>query len=177
MANHVFIAASLDGRIADRNGGLDWLSSIPNPDNLDFGYSTFMERIDAILMGRKTFETVCGFECDWPYSKRVFVLSNTLKVLPSEYIGKAELINGPIVAIVQKLTNRGYAELYIDGGETIQGFLLEDLIDEMTITVLPIVLGAGVRLFGSMPESLSFTHTRTEVFLDSIVQSRYSRMR
>ena len=76
MPNIVYIATSLDGYIADKSGKLDWLHSIPNPDNLDFGFADFMNRIDAIVMGRNTFETVCGFEGMWPYSKRVFVLKN-----------------------------------------------------------------------------------------------------
>ena len=93
MANRVFIATSLDGFTSDRDGALDWLHSVPNPDNLDFGYAAFMEQIDAIVMGRKTFETVCGFDCDWPYTKPVFVLSRSLTSLPEGYEGKAELIS------------------------------------------------------------------------------------
>ncbi len=73
MSNIVFIATSLDGCIADKDGGLDWLQPMPNPDNLDFGWAFFFDRIDALVMGRKTFEKVCSFDCDWPYSKSVFV--------------------------------------------------------------------------------------------------------
>jgi dihydrofolate reductase len=76
MSNIVFIATSIDGYIADKDGGLDWLHATPNPDNHDLGYADLMSRIDALVMGRKTFDTVCGFDCDWPYSKPVFVLSN-----------------------------------------------------------------------------------------------------
>jgi len=94
MTNLVYIAASLDGFISDKDDGLDWLQSIPNPNNLDFGYASFIDRIDAIVMGRKTFEKVCSFDCDWPYSKPVFVLSNSLSALPEEYERKAELITG-----------------------------------------------------------------------------------
>lgn len=71
--NSVFIATSLDGFIADKNGGIDWLHSLPNPDNDDMGYGAFMTQIDALIMSRKTFETVCGFDMDWPYTKPVFV--------------------------------------------------------------------------------------------------------
>ena len=95
MANLVFIGTSLDGYISDKDDGLDWLQSIPNPDNLDLGWGDFLKRIDAILMGRKTFEKVCSFDCPWPYPKPVFVLSNSLSSLPEEYDGKAELTNGP----------------------------------------------------------------------------------
>ena len=78
MSNIVFIATSLDGYIADKNGGLGWLQSTPNPENLDMGWVDLIDRFDALVMGRKTFEKVCSFDCDWPYSKPVFVLSNSM---------------------------------------------------------------------------------------------------
>ena len=94
MSNIVFIATSLDGYIADKDGEVDWLHFIPNPENLDMGYVDLIDRIDALVMGRKTFEKVCSFDCDWPYSKPVFVLSNSMKSIPEGYEGKAELIKG-----------------------------------------------------------------------------------
>ncbi|QDV81652.1 dihydrofolate reductase family protein [Planctomycetes bacterium TBK1r] len=177
MANRVFIATSLDGFISDRDGALDWLHSVPNPDNLDFGYTAFMEQIDAIVMGRKTFETVCGFDCDWPYTKPVFVLSKSLTSLPEGYEGKAELIAGSLGNVIATLHQKKRHELYIDGGATIQSFLKDDLIDEMIITALPILLGGGARLFGELPDSLKFEHVQTEVLLNSMVQNRYRRRR
>lgn len=82
MPNIVFIATSLDGYISDKDGGLDWLQSVPNPDNLDMGWAGFIGRIDAVVMGLNTFDVVCNFDCAWPYSKPVFVLSNSLESLP-----------------------------------------------------------------------------------------------
>ena len=82
--NTVFIATSLDGYIADINGGIDWLHEVPNPDNHDMGYKTFTSQIDGIVMGRTTFETVCSFDIEWPYQKKVFVLSNTLTKVPEK---------------------------------------------------------------------------------------------
>ena len=76
--NKVFIASSIDGYIADKNGGIDWLQSVPNPDHDDMGYNSFINEVDALVMGRNTFETVCGFDIDWPYSKPVYVLSRSL---------------------------------------------------------------------------------------------------
>ncbi len=173
--NIVFIAKSLDGYISDRNGGLDWLQSIPNPENIDMGYSEFMESIDAIIMGRATFETVCNFDIDWPYSKPVYVLSKTLKSVKDAYKGKIELINGDLKSIISDLNIKGYKRLYIDGGRTIQSFLREDLIDELIITTIPVMLGDGSSLFSELPISLSFEHVETKIFLDQIVQSHYLR--
>jgi len=176
MSNLVFIATSLDGYISDKNDGLDWLQSVPNPNNLDMGWKEFINRIDAIVMGRKTFEKVCGFNCPWPYPKPVFVLSNSLSSLPGEYAGKAELINGSLSDVLAAIHGKGYKELYIDGGSVIQSFLKEDLIDEMIITVIPVLLG-GSPLFGDLDEPIGFDHVKTEVFLNAIVQNHYRRRR
>ena len=175
MSNIVFIATSLDGYIADKDGGLDWLQSIPNPENLDMGWVDFIERIDAIVMGRNTFDMVCSFDCDWPYSKPVFVLSNSMKSIPDEYEGKAEPIKGSLSAVIETIHQKGHKHLYIDGGLTVQGFLKEDLIDEMVITVIPTLLGGGTPLFGELPKQMEFEHLKTEVFLNAIVQNHYLR--
>ena len=175
MSNIVFIATSLDGYIADKEDGLDWLQSIPNPEYLDMGYVDLIDRIDALIMGRKTFDTVCSFDCDWPYSKPVFVLSNSMKSIPEGYEGKAELISGSLPAVIEAIQQKGHEHLYIDGGVTIQNFLKEDLIDELIITVIPILLGGGAALFGELPEKMAFEHVKKEVFLNAIVQNHYRR--
>lgn len=175
--NIVFIARSLDGCIADKKGGIDWLNAIPNPDQVDMGYENLMTRIDAIIMGRNTFEMVCSFDMDWPYIKPVFVLSNTIKTLPEKYQDNAALLKGSITEILIELEQKGYTILYIDGGATIQNFLKEDLIDEMIITTIPVLLGGGVSLFGDLPKELEFEHVGSELFLGEIVQDHYVRKR
>ncbi|MFC2094069.1 dihydrofolate reductase family protein [Bacteroidota bacterium] len=175
--NKVFIATSLDGYIAKKNGGIDWLHSIPNPDNIDMGYGEFTSKIDALVMGRTTFETVCGFDMDWPYKKPVFVLSNSLKNIHKEYKDKAELVNGTLKEILDKIHNKGYYRLYIDGGKTIQSFLKEDLIDEMTITIIPYLLGGGISLFTELPGSLEFECVDSKIFLEKVVQNHFVRRR
>lgn len=175
--NLVFIARSLDGFIADKNGGLDWLQSIPNPDQVDMGYEKFINGVDAIVMGRNTFETVCGFDMEWPYSIPVFVMSRTLKSLPEKYQDKASLVKGSISEILTELGRKGYSSLYIDGGATIINFLKEDLIDEMIITTIPVLLGGGIPLFSDLPNQLVFEHVNSELFLNEIVQDHYRRKR
>jgi dihydrofolate reductase len=175
--NLVFIATSLDGYIADRNGGLDWLESVPNPDNQDLGYDKFIDRVDAIVMGKITFETVCNFDCPWPYSKPVFVLSNSLSELPKEHKEKGEIVNGNLKDIIKRLNEREYNSLYIDGGVTVQNFLKEDLIDELIITTIPILLGGGIPLFTELPQELNFDLVESEVYLNALVQSRFKRKR
>ena len=175
--NTVFIARSLDGYIADKNGGLDWLSSVPNPEHLDLGYEKFIKDMDAIVMGRTTFEMVCSFDIQWPYHIPVFVLSSSLKSLPEEFEDKAEIVKGPLSAILEVIHKKGSSQLYIDGGVTVQNFLKEDLIDELIITTIPILLGGGVPLFGELPKEMEFEHVESVLFLDAIVQDCYRRKR
>ena len=177
MANIVYIATSLDGYIADKNGGLEWLHSIPNPTGDDFGFQAFMDRVDALIMGRTTFETVCSFDCDWPYSKPVFVLSNSLAQIPEGYQDKAFLVRGELSEIIAELKQQGYMDLYIDGGATIQSFLTEDLIDEIIVTSIPVLLGGGTPLFGELASPLHFRLAHSEVLLGSLVKSHYVRQR
>lgn len=173
--NKVFIATSLDGFIADKNGGIAWLHSIPNHDNLDMGYSEFTSKIDAIIMGRTTFETVCGFDIDWPYNKPVFVLSNTLASIPQKYNAHVQLVKGSLTDILEHIHQKGFYRLYIDGGKTIQTFLKEDLIDEMIITTIPKLLGGGFPLFSDLPKVLDFECTASKIFLNQIVQNHFKR--
>jgi dihydrofolate reductase len=176
--NKVFIATTLDGYIADENGGVDWLNAIPNPEEGDMGYGALMESIDALLMGRNTFETVCGFDIEWPYQKPVFVLSNSLSAIPEKYANHATLVQGTsLTAALENLHAKGFHYLYIDGGKLIQSFLHEDLIDEMTITRIPLLLGKGIPLFGTLEAPLAFSCVRTVKYTDQLVQQHYVRVR
>jgi dihydrofolate reductase len=174
-SNKVFIATSLDGYIADKKGGIDWLHSIPNPDNDDMGYAEFSNGIDALVMGRTTFETVLGFDVEWPYDKPVFVLSNQLKEIPESHKDKAHLVKGTLTKILEHIHGKGYQRLYIDGGTTITNFLKEDLIDEMVLTTIPVLLGGGASLFKELPNELKFELIGTRTFLNQITQHHYKR--
>ena len=173
--NSVFIATSIDGYIADKNGGIDWLNSIPNPDNDDMGYVEFYKEIDALIMGRITFETVLGFDIDWPYDKPVFVLSNKLNEIPDSHKGKAFLVRGTLTEILDEINDKGFRRLYIDGGTTIRNFLKEDLIDEMVLTTIPVLLGGGASLFSELPNEMQFELIRTKTYLNHVTQNHYKR--
>ncbi len=154
MTISVFIATSLDGFIATKDGGVDWLDEIPNPEKSDYGYAGFMSGIGAIMMGRNTFEKVLSFG-GWPYDKPVFVLSNFLESVPEKVKGLAEIISGELGALIQQLEERGIRNLYVDGGKVVQSFLEKDLVDELIITRIPILLGEGIPLFGTISRRLA----------------------
>ncbi|WP_256079127.1 dihydrofolate reductase family protein [Massilia sp. YIM B04103] len=180
MKASVFVGCSLDGFIARPDGALDWLMGTPEAGNApppEHGYDAFMAGIDTVLMGRKTFETVLAMGI-WPYAgKRVVVLSTTLAALPDSMAGKAELQRGPVAALAAQLAADGCQGLYVDGGATIQAFLRAGLIDEITISRLPVLIGAGITLFGALPHDVKLEHLRTKIYEGGMVQSAYRVLR
>jgi len=177
MSNIVYIGTSIDGCISSPDGSLDWLASVPNPDGDDLGFSKFMERVDAIVMGRLTFETVLGFGMGWHYPIPGIVLSSTLSNIPEQFSDQVSLTSGSPGDVVQFAQEQGYQDLYIDGGKTIQQFLAADRIDEMIITEVPVLLGGGDKLFGQHEEHLKFELVTTEVLLNQLTKRHYRRVR
>lgn len=176
-SNSVFIACSLDGYIADADGGIDYLDTFPEINQIDSGYESFISRMDALVMGRNSYEKVLSFNIPWPYSIPVFVLSNTLQEIPQELNTKVELLNGELSDILEQIHNKGHYRLYIDGGMLIQSFLKEDFIDELVITTIPVLLGGGIPLFGDLPEMMKLQCVETKLYFDTVVQNRYLRLR
>lgn len=177
MPNTVFIATSLDGFIADRDGGLGWLETVPNPDGDDGGFADFTARVDAVVMGRVTFETMVGFDVGWPYPVPGLILSTTLSGIPVGFEKHVTLCQGSPSEIVAQAAERGFQRLYIDGGTTIQGFLAADLIDEMIVTEVPILLGGGSRLFGALAAPLAFDLIEARSLRGQLLQKHYRRRR
>ena len=171
MKASVFIATSLDGFIARENGGLDWL---PENGGEPHGYDEFMATVDALAIGRRTYETVLGFE-KWPYgAKPVIVLSTTLSELNAPDGAVCELFSYSPSEVMSRLAGRGINHIYVDGGVTIQGFLRAGLIQRMTITRIPVLLGAGISLFGPVPHDIHFQHMWTKSYRSGMVQSEYA---
>ncbi len=173
--NKVFIATSLDGYIADRSGGVDYLNTYPEINTIDTGYNDHMASIDALVMGRISFETVIGFDIPWPYNKPVYVLSNTLTQVPDKCGDQVTILSGTIPDVLKKIHSDGHTQLYIDGGKVIQDFLKHDLIDQMIITIIPVLLGGGIPLFSESEVSTKFECFKTQLFLDKLVQNHYRK--
>lgn len=176
MKTTVYIATSLDGFIARADGDIDWLTGIDNPPHEDYGYSEFYSGIDAIVTGRGTFEKVLTFP-SWPYDKKVFVLSTTLKDPPSTLRDKASIVSMKPKELLGHLAGMGYSSLYVDGGKVIQSFLREDCIDDLIITKIPVLIGTGIPLFGDLDSDLHFTHLQTTAYPNGLVKSHYRRKR
>ena len=179
MKASVFIATSVDGFIARPNGDVDWLPNGGNEDGEeDYGYQEFMESVDVLVMGRNTYELVLTFG-SWPYGEKpVVVLSSRRQLnIPEHIAGTVESMSAPPREVVRRLAERGAKHLYIDGGKTIQGFLAEGLIQQLIITRVPILIGSGIPLFGSIPQDIKLQHIATRTFESGLVQTRYEVVR
>jgi len=184
LKGHVFIATSLDGFIARKDGSIAWLeeqvarAAGMDAGGEDHGYADFVAGMDGIIMGRRTFEKVLTFDT-WPFDKPVVVLSHSLVAadLPPDIAGKVTLLNLSPVAVVRYLAGRGWKHAYIDGGQVIQSFLREGLISDLVITRIPILLGDGTPLFGLLASDVELRHLGTAAFPSGFVQSRYETVR
>src|ERR1700736_26089 len=169
MKASVFVGTSLDGFIARANGSFDFL---PPGGGEPHGYDEFMATVDALVIGRNTFEAVLELP-SWPYGeKRVFVLST--RALPSAPLGAVvERMSGAPAEIASQLSTRGIRHIYVDGGITIQRFLQAGLIQRMIITRLPVLIGTGIPLFGPVPSDIFLKHVGTRQYASGLVQSEY----
>ncbi len=169
MRASAFIGVSLDGFIARPDGALDWLD---HAGNVDHGYEAFMASVDAVVMGRHTYETVLGFG-SWPFgSKPVYVLSlSPLKPAPSGAV--VHHLEGEPQAVAAELATRGVEHAYLDGGVTIQRFLRAGQIHRLVINQLPVLIGQGIPLFGPLDRDILLRRVRTETFSSGLVQTEY----
>jgi dihydrofolate reductase len=170
MTVSVFVGTSVDGFIARPNGDLDWL---PEGGGEPHGYNEFIASVDALVIGRNTFEKVMTFD-SWPYGdKRVVVLSSRPLDLSLVKGGVVEQMAGSPAEIVSRLAASGAKHLYVDGGITIQEFLRAGLIQRLIITRVPVLIGDGIPLFGSLPSDIRLGHVATRHYPSGLVQSEY----
>src|ERR1700683_446964 len=170
MTISVFIGTSVDGFIARPNGDLDFL---PEGGGEPHGYTEFMASVDALVIGCKTFETVLAYPV-WPSGdKRVVVLSSRPVDFSAVRGGVVEQMAGPPVEIAAKLAASGVRHVYVDGGVTIQGFLRAGLVQRLIITRVPVLIGEGIPLFGSLPADVRLHHVATQHYPSGLVKSEY----
>ncbi|MGB8066063.1 MAG: dihydrofolate reductase family protein [Candidatus Sulfotelmatobacter sp.] len=170
MRASVFIGTSVDGFIARPDDRLDFL---PPGGGEPHGYSEFFASIDTVLIGRRTFEVALAFP-EWPYGdKRVVVLSSRLLDFSTIREGRVEQMSGSPAEIVSKLAASGAKHVYVDGGVTIQQFLRAGLIQRLTITRVPVLIGQGIPLFAALPRDIRLRHIATRSFPSGLVKTEY----
>ena len=173
MTGTVYIATSLDGFIARKDGGLDWLPSPGEEGESDSDFDTLLESVDALVMGRNTYDMVQSFGV-WSYgAKPVFVLSHRPIDPPQDSAARVDTISGTPEKIVSDLASHGLKNLYIDGGETIQAFLRAGEIHRIIVTRIPVLLGEGVPLFGELAADVKLKCIRVEKLANGLEQAEY----
>jgi len=165
----VFVGTSLDGFIARANGDLDFL---PPGGGEPHGYDEFMATVDALVIGRKTFEKVLTFDT-WPYGEKPVIVLGSRPLAPAPFGAVVERMSGAPAEIVSQLAARGIGHVYVDGGFTIQRFLQAGLIQRLIITRIPVLIGAGIPLFGPLPRDIRLQHVATRPYQSGLVQSEY----
>ena len=174
MKTSVFVGTSLDGFLARADGRFDFLDAGGGGE--PHGYEEFMATVDALLIGRNTFDIVLPFET-WPYgTKPVFVLSH--RPLPPVPAGAVvEKLSGSPASVVKDLEARGLGHIYVDGGLTIQEFLRAGFIDRLIVTRVPVLIGTGIPLFGPVESDIVVRHVATRQYARGLVQSEYELAR
>jgi dihydrofolate reductase len=166
----VFVGTSLDGFIARTNGAFDFL---PPGGGEPHGYDEFMATVDALVIGRKTFETALAF-ATWPYGEKPVIVLSTRPLAPAPRGAVVERMSGAPADIVSQLAARGIGHAYVDGGITIQRFLEAGLIQRLVITRVPVLIGTGIPLFGALERDIVLRHVGTRQYASGLVQSEYS---
>lgn len=170
----IYIATSIDGYIARKDGALDWLEYGHTGDE-DYGFKKFISGIDALILGRNTYEVVSAFG-EWPYNykgKRVIVLSNTLNEVRQE----AELFCGQLDELLSTLYSSGITHVWVDGGITASKFLEAGLVDEITISIIAMILGSGIPLFSVMSKEQKCRLISSQSYPSGLVQLKYETMK
>ncbi len=169
----LYIAVTIDGFIARENGSLDWLDEIPNSEQTDYGYNDFYKEVSTVVMGRKTYEEILGFDVEWPYSNCISYVFTKDK----DYLAKTENtkilneVSNEVIEMLRKESNRNIWN--VGGGDLISDFLNLDAIDEMVLSIIPVVLGKGIRLFPNEPKETKFELKKAEPFETGVVNLTY----
>jgi dihydrofolate reductase len=173
ITGHVFIASSLDGYIARPDGDIGWLLERDDPRE-DHGYDAFIADKDAIVMGRGSYEKVATFDT-WPYDRPVLVLSSRLAgtPVPDRLHGKVRFADLAPAQAMRELEREGARRVYVDGGRLVQAFLRAGLIEDMVVTTVPVLIGAGRPLFGELPRDRDLALVASRSFPSGLVQSTY----
>lgn len=182
MKCSVFIATSVDGFIAAKDGAVDWLYAAGNQqadmgDDVGMGFQPYIQSVDCMIMGRGCMDILAGMHLTadaWPYGHlRVVVLSRSITEPPASLPGPVEIHSGDIPSLIKTLEADGFKHAYVDGGATITSFLSLGLINEMTITKAPIILGQGIPLFGQLDEAINLEKTTAKVYPNDFLQEHF----
>jgi dihydrofolate reductase len=176
MRASVFVGTSVDGFIARPDGAFDFLTTGSDADGASNGFDAFLATVDVIVMGRNTYEVVLPMPA-WPYGTTPLVVLSHRPLPPAPSGVAVQPMAGTPAEIFEALASRGHQHAYVDGGETIQSFLRAGLIDHLTVTAVPVLIGSGISLFGALERDVRLTHVATRTLAGGAVQSEYDVVR
>ena len=171
----LYIATTIDGKIARNDGSLDWLYALPNPNQIDHGYADFLSTIGTTIMGKKTYNEILGFGVEWPYQNITSYVATTDEnyktITPDTFPLKSNIID-----FVNELKTKSEKDTWlIGGGQLITYFLNNDLLDKMILTIIPTIIGEGISLFPDNPKETIWKLENVEKFETGVVNLTYER--
>ena len=188
MKCSIFIAPSADGYIATEDGGVHWLETVGKPvsekeafsdlmKHFNMSMPNYMQTVDCMIIGRKLMEVLSSFNLtpeQWPYGDtKIIALSHTIKEPPANLKNRVQMYSGSIPELITKLEQEGYKHAYVDGGTTITTFLNLQLINEMTLTQAPVLLGSGIPLFGKLFKQIKLEDAQATAFPNNFIEIKY----
>jgi dihydrofolate reductase len=170
----LFIAASIDGYIAGPGDDLGFLSIVEN-DGQDYGYTAFIETVDTVILGRRTYDKVLSFGIPFPHAdKETYVVTRS----PRASEGKVNFFTGNLDSLVKELKAGPGKNIFVDGGaQVVHEMLRLDILDEMVISTIPVLVGDGIRLFQDNRAQQSWRLLHSQGFPSGLVQNHYERVR
>lgn len=170
----LYIAQSLDGFIATEDHDINWLSVVER-DGEDYGYEAFVDTVDTVFMGRRTYEKVLSFGIEFPHKGRNCYVLSTSRTGSDENV---TFFSGDLKALIQDIKKKDGKNIFIDGGaEVVRAFRSLDLIDEFVISIIPIMLGKGIRLFKETDAMSRLKLISSQAFESGLVQLKYEYIR
>lgn len=165
---------SIDGFISTPDGGVEWLDDFDPPENENYGYPEFYSSLDTTIMGRKTYEKVLSFKIPWPYADKVnYVCSKN----PAWKDNKDVVFEADPVTLVNRLKSSPGKNIWIVGGGALNTILLaNDLVDKMILSIIPVVLGSGIKQFNTMDMIKKFKLNKSESFSNGVIILHYQRL-
>jgi len=168
----LYIATSLDGYIATKNENLDFLSLVEQ-EGEDYGYADFIKTVDTVIVGRKSYDKVLSMGFDFPHAdKKSYIITRT----PKPPIGNIQFYTENLEALILKLKEKDGQNIFVDGGAEIVNLMMKDnLIDVFCVSIIPVLLGDGIRLFQDNRPELQLKFVRSETFKSGLVQIWYQK--
>ena len=169
----LYIATSIDGYIAQTDGDIDWLIEYPNPERNDYGYKDFFNSVDTVILGGNTYRGIISMDVLWPYKdKETYIVTRN----PYDFEKNIHYITDNIIEEIIQLRQKEGKDIWLAGGGRLTTILLNnDLVDEMIITVIPIIMGRGISLFPNKPKPSDWKAVESQKFANGVSQTKFIR--